>query len=272
MPELPEVETIRRQLEPLVCGAAIVDAGAHPTAKFAGATEARGATIEGIERRGKYLLFALDDDRELVAHLGMTGGFSIDTTGAFQPGAYTRGWWRFADGRVLVFDDTRRFGRLAVVPTGQYRSLPTLHALGPEPFSPTFTVTGLWHALRNSGRRLKTQLLSQRPVAGVGNIYADEAFWRAAVHPARRTITRPQAERLHAGIVAALEQGVRLGGTTLRDYRGVDGSEGGNQHQLHCYGRADLPCVRCGTLLQRRVWDARTTTFCPTCQGAAPRR
>ncbi|MCC6434996.1 MAG: bifunctional DNA-formamidopyrimidine glycosylase/DNA-(apurinic or apyrimidinic site) lyase [Acidimicrobiales bacterium] len=273
MPELPEVETIRRQLEAALPGAVLVEAWAHPSAKFASAADAVTAAIEAVGRRGKYLLFGLDDGRELVAHLGMTGGFSIVGAGVtFNPSPYCRAWWRLDDGRLVVFDDTRRFGRLAVVRAGCYDGLPTLAALGPEPWDPTFTPTSLWEALRHSGRRLKTQVLSQRPVAGVGNIYADEAFWRAEVHPARRTLTRPQATRLHGAIIAALEQGLRLGGTTLRDYRSVDGSAGANQFELSCYGRAELPCLRCGALLRRAVFDGRSTTFCAACQGPTPRR
>ncbi len=273
MPELPEVETIRRQLHTLLAGSGLVEAWAHPSAKFAGGAEAVAATVEAVGRRGKYLLFTLDDGRELVAHLGMTGGFSVVAAGeVFAPGPYCRAWWRLADGRTLVFDDTRRFGRLAVVPAGRYEALPTLAELGPEPWDPAFTPIALWHALRGSDRRLKTQLLSQRPVAGVGNIYADEAFWRARVHPGRRTLTRPQAVRLHEGILLALEQGLRLGGTTLRDYRSVDGSSGSNQFELACYGRFDRPCLRCGELLRRAVYDGRSTTFCTSCQGPTPRR
>jgi formamidopyrimidine-DNA glycosylase len=114
--------------------------------------------------------------------------------------------------------------------------------------------------------RVKTQLLSQRPVAGVGNIYADEALWRARVHPAVRTISRPAATRLHQAIVEVLTEGIAHGGTTLRDYRTVDGSEGDNQHRLDCYGRAGAPCRRCGAELRRSIVDARGTTSCPVCQ------
>ena len=116
---------------------------------------------------------------------------------------------------------------------------------------------------------MKTQLLSQRPIAGVGNIYADEALWRAGIHPARRTVTKAQAARLLAELRTVLEHGIANGGTTLRDYRTVDGGEGRNQLELGCYGRAGLPCLRCGTELRRIVLDARGTTLCPTCQ---PRR
>ena len=267
MPELPEVETIRRQLHELLQGSRIIAADAHASAKFAPAAAAVGAGVQAVARRGKYLLFALDDDRELVVHLGMTGSFSVvATTGDPRIEGHIRAWWGLDDGRTLLFRDIRRFGRIAVVATGRYEELPTLHALGPEPFDPAFTPTVLWQALRSKDRHLKTQVLSQRPVAGVGNIYADEAFWRAELHPGQRRITRAQAERLHEGLLHALEQGLLAGGTTLRDYRGVDGSAGTNQLLLSCYGRSGLPCRRCGDILRRTMLDARSTTFCPRCQ------
>jgi formamidopyrimidine-DNA glycosylase len=267
VPELPEVETIRRQLAALVIGATIEAAVAHPSAKFNQAPKAVGARVGDLGRRGKYLLFGLDDGRELVAHLGMTGAFEVVADGArFAPTPYTRAWWRFADGRTMAFHDIRRFGRLAVVPAGEYQELPTLHAIGPEPLSDAFTPRGLRDAVNRSATRLKTQLLSQRPVAGVGNIYADEALWLARVHPGARSITLPQAKRLHEAIVTVLRSAIDHGGTTLRDYRGVDGSEGDNQHHLACYGRYGLGCQRCETVLVRAVWDGRSTTYCPSCQ------
>lgn len=264
MPELPEVETVRRGLAPLLVGASFVDAGAHPSPKFTPALEAVGRSVEGVGRRGKYLLLALDDDRTLVIHLGMTGQLRVDAPVA-APDPYDRAWWRLDDGRRFAFRDVRRFGRLAVV--GHDRSaLPTLAALGPEPFDATFTPLGLWRDLRRSQVQVKTQLLGQRVVAGVGNIYADEALWRARVHPAARRVSRPAAARLHAAIVEVLEQGIANGGTTLRDYRTVEGGSGTNQHRLDCYGRSGEPCARCGTELRRTVVDARGTTWCPTCQ------
>jgi formamidopyrimidine-DNA glycosylase len=270
VPELPEVETIRRQLAVLVADAVVEEADAHPSAKFNQAPGAIGARIGELRRRGKYLIFSLDDDRELVAHLGMTGSFEVVGPDGppFTPTPYTRAWWRFADGRTLAFHDIRRFGRLAVVRSGDYRELPTLHAIGPEPLSDAFTPAGLRAAVNGRSARVKTQLLSQRPVAGVGNIYADEALWQARVHPAARAITLPQAKRLHEAIREVLSSAIDHGGTTLRDYRGVDGSEGANQHRLLCYGRAGLGCTRCRSVLVRSVWDGRSTTWCPACQRA----
>ena len=263
VPELPEVETVRRGLEPLVLGRRVVEADAHPSPKFRPATEVVGATFTGVDRRGKYLLAGLDDGRRLVAHLGMTGSFRRRAPGPDDP--YVRAWWALDDGTTLEFRDVRRFGRLAVV-GDDLSGLPTLAALGPEPFDEAFTAEHLWTALRRSSSRVKTQLLSQRPVAGVGNIYADEALWRAGVHPGARRVSRPAAARLRDAVVEVLAEGLDHGGTTLRDYRTVDGGTGANQHRLDCYGRAGQPCRRCGAVLRRGVLDGRGTTWCPVCQ------
>jgi formamidopyrimidine-DNA glycosylase len=266
VPELPEVETVRRQLEPLVVGRAVVEGWGHPSPKFSSAPLASGARIDGVDRRGKYLLLALDDTRELVVHLGMTGQLRL-RPGGLDP--YVRAWWALDDGQVLELRDVRRFGRLGVVAAGEWSSFPTLANQGPEPWDPVLDDGGLWRNLRRSRLRLKTSLLSQRPLAGVGNIYADEALWRAGVHPAVRHVTRAQADRLLAELRAVLEQGIANGGTTLRDYRTPGGEPGRNQLELACYGRAGEPCLRCGTELRRTVIDARGTTSCAACQ---PRR
>jgi formamidopyrimidine-DNA glycosylase len=263
VPELPEVETVRRQLEPLVVGRTIVEAWGHPSAKFSSAPLAGGAGIESVGRRGKYLVLGLDDRRELIVHLGMTGQLRMRPAGG-DP--YVRAWWALDDAGVLELRDVRRFGRVGVVPAGEWGSLPTLARQGPEPWDPSLDDGGLWRNLRRSRARVKTQLLSQRPLAGVGNIYADEALWRAGIHPGRRTVTRVEADRLLDALRTVLEQGIANGGTTLRDYRTVDGAPGSNQHELACYGRAGLPCARCGVALRRTVVDGRGTTHCPACQ------
>ncbi len=266
MPELPEVETIRRQLDPLVRGRTVVAVDSHPAANFAAASEVVGALIEEVGRRGKYLIVSLADERELIVHLGMTG--SLRVTPPDDPGdRYVRARWELDSGGVLEFRDVRRFGRIAVVDSGDYRSLPTLARLGPEPLSPEFDGDVLWAGLKSSNRRVKTQLLSQRPVAGVGNIYADEALFRAGVNPALRRLTRAQAGRLALAIRTVLTEGIEHGGTTLRDYRTVSGEKGGHQFHLLCYGRAGEPCVRCGGELSGRVLDGRSTTWCRSCQA-----
>lgn len=268
MPELPEVETIRGALAPLLVGRTVVAADAHPSTKFSAAPRAVGRTVVGVRRRGKYLLADLAPTAgappaELAVHLGMTGRLGSDLD---PDGPHVRAWWRLDDGTTLVFRDVRRFGRIAVLDDGDHTALPTLAALGPEPFGAGFTPDGLWRALGRSTSRVKTQLLAQRVVAGVGNIYADEALWRAAIHPAARRVGRERAARLHAAVRGALADGLADGGTTLRDYRTVDGGEGRHQAALACYGRARQPCLRCGAPLRRSVVDGRGTTSCPACQ------
>lgn len=254
---------MRRALEPLVVGRSILEGWGHPSAKFWSAPLAAGARIDSVGRRGKYLLLELDDDRQLIVHLGMTGQLRM-RPGPLDP--HVRAWWALDDERVLELRDVRRFGRVGVVPSGEWASMPTLAAQGPEPWDPALDDGGLWRNLRRSTARVKTQLLSQRPIAGVGNIYADEALWRAGIHPGRRSLTRPQADRLLAELRVVLEQGIANGGTTLRDYRTPDGEPGRNQLELGCYGRAGEPCLRCGSELRRSVLDGRGTTHCPSCQ------
>ena len=269
VPELPEVETIRVQLQPRLEGRSITDAGSHPSAKFTPAIEAVGCEVIGVRRRGKYLIVDLNDSSrsgcELVIHLGMTGRLAVGPTIDLSH-PHLRAWWRLDDDEALTLHDVRRFGRVHVVPTGRYETIATLNRLGPEPFSEEFTGESLWRAMRSSRRCVKTQLLSQRPVAGVGNIYADEALWLAGVNPAIRRLSRSRADRLADAIRTALASGLHHGGTTLRDYAALDGASGRNQHHLRCYGRAGEPCERCGTELRRKVIDARGTTWCPSCQ------
>jgi len=271
VPELPEVETIRRQLAPVLTGRRIVAAGGHPSAKFSAAAQAAGAMTRGVRRRGKYLLVDLDDDRELVVHLGMTGrvllreaAAATDARSPWEP--YVRAWWRLDGGDVLQLSDIRRFGRVAVVRRGDHTSLPTLAALGPEPLSDDFTPESLYAALRRSRTRMKTQLINQRVVAGLGNIYADEALWASGIDPATRRLSQARATSLHTAVREVLAAGITNGGTTLRDYRAFTGEAGRNQHTLRCYGRGGKPCLRCGVPLRRRVIDGRSTTSCPVCQ------
>ena len=290
MPELPEVEVVRRQLsEPLV-GRRITDAWAHPSHKFVSAPDAVDSEFEALRRRGKYLLGELDCGRDLIVHLGMTGRLCfadaetpqarpvppsapIDGSAAevMAPQAfgvadpYVRAWWRLDNGEVLCFRDVRRFGRIAVCDRGDYRDLPTLAAMGPEPFDPSLDAGTFWRASRRSSQRIKTQLLNQRLIAGVGNIYADEALFLAGINPSARTISKPRAERLLAALRDVLTASIERGGSTLRDYYSLEGA-GDNQKYFVCYGRAGEPCVRCGTELRRRVLDQRSSTWCPACQ------
>ena len=273
MPELPEVETVRRQLAPRLFGRRVLDAGAFPSAKFTTATEAIGATFGDARRRGKYLLLPLidpeagGDERELVIHLGMTGVVRFRAGDHDDADPYLRAWWKLDGNETLEFADVRRFGRLRVVPTGDYSSIPTLSAAGPEPWDPELTAEVFADRLRRSRRAIKTSLLSQQPIAGVGNIYADEALWLAEINPKIRRIGVERAGRLLEAIRYVMAQAIGEGGTTLRDYRNVEGGEGANQHRLAAYGRAGQPCLRCGTPLRSAPIDARTTHWCPRCQN-----
>ncbi len=272
MPELPEVETVRRQLAPRLVGRSIVEAGSHWSDKFTPATGATGSRLTGTGRRGKFLLLDLDDDRQLVIHLGMTGRLQVVDAGSAAAGAdldddpYRRAWWQLDDGSRLDFVDVRRFGRIRVVPRGDYSAIPALASAGPEPWDPELDGRRFAELIGRSRRRIKTQLLSQRPIAGVGNIYADEALWLARINPRTTRLSTERAGRLLDAIRQVLERGLDNGGTTLRDYRDAIGRTGENQHALAAYGRAGQPCLRCGTDLRSAPIDARTTTWCPVCQ------
>lgn len=266
MPELPEVETIRRQLEPHLVGQSISDAWGFDAPNFRDARLAQGHLVTDLRRRGKYLISSLSGDLELIVHLGMTGVLRAIPSASGPCGDHVRAHWTLSSGERLELNDPRRFGRVAVVATNSYEALPTLANLGPEPLSADFTAEHLWRALSAGRAMVKTKLLNQRAVAGVGNIYADEALWMAGIRPSARYVSRPRAANLRDAIVAVISDGIAHGGTTLRDYRRVDGSEGGHQHHLHCYGRAGSPCDTCGTVMRHTVIDGRGTTWCPRCQ------
>ena len=268
MPELPEVETIRRQLRSEIINQTVVRAGSHESQKFLPAREIKGRRFTELSRRGKYLIAECDDQPELSVHLGMTGLLLINGGEPSAPilDQYQRAWWSLDNGKTVVFRDVRRFGRIAVVNKGDYSQIPTLRDMGPEPFSPELTGDEVWRRTRGRRRRIKTQLLSQRLVAGVGNIYADEALFLARINPSLRSISRPQAQRLLDALRTILSEAIERGGTTIRDYRNLEG-EGSNQHHLKCYGRAGQICLVCASTLRSRVIDARTTTWCPQCQS-----
>lgn len=265
MPELPEVESVRRQLEPELAGRRVERVWVDPIPtmprQFHRAEMLEGRTIERVGRRGKFLVAPLDREMELVVHLGMTGTLRFDVS---DP--YARAVVGLDDGRKLVFRDPRRFGRLAVVDAGDYRSLPALRRLGPEPLSDDFDAARFAAALASTSSPVKPYLLSQRPVAGVGNIYADEALWQARIHPASRRVGLRRAVALHGAIRNVLGAALKREGTTFRDYRMVNGQSGRNATFLVAYGREGAPCPRCATPLRKIVLGGRGTTFCPRCQ------
>ena len=265
MPELPEVESVRRQLDPELSGRTITETYADPLPtiprEFHDVHRAIGHKIECVGRRGKFLIAPLDQGLELIMHLGMTGSFSFD-----RPDPYVRAWLGLDDGRTLHFRDVRRFGRMAVVDAGDYSAIPTLQLLGPEPLSEDFDRVAFAADLKRTTAPIKPYLLSQRPVAGVGNIYADEALWLARIHPASRRVSRSRALVLHDAIRKVLLDAIDREGTTFRDYVMVNGESGRNASYLIAYGQAGRPCPRCQTPLRKVTLGGRGTTYCPRCQ------
>ncbi|HUH08702.1 MAG TPA: bifunctional DNA-formamidopyrimidine glycosylase/DNA-(apurinic or apyrimidinic site) lyase [Egibacteraceae bacterium] len=273
MPELPEVESVLRQLAPRLTDRAITAVEATPQARFRDLEALVGRRVAGLRRRGKYLIARLEPDAELVAHLGMTGSFRFrgepwlgDGGGVWQPDAYVRATLWLDDGALLDFRDVRRFGRLAVVAPGDYSAIPTLAGLGPEPLSDAFDPDRFHRDLAKSRMPVKPQLLSQRPVAGVGNIYADEALWLARISPFARGLGRVRARRLWEAIRQVLSDAVEREGTSFRDYLMVNGQAGRNAAFLAVYGQHERPCPRCGGPLSKVVLGGRGTTFCRRCQ------
>jgi formamidopyrimidine-DNA glycosylase len=265
MPELPEVESVRRQLEPELSGRRVTDVwyDRHPNIprQFVDVELLVGRTITSVGRRGKFLICPLDAGLEMIMHLGMTGALRFDFDGP-----HTRARIYLDDGRTLAFRDPRRFGRLAVVAAGDYASIPTLATLGPEPLSDDFDVERFARDLARTTAPIKPYLLTQRAVAGVGNIYADEALWLARIHPTSRRVGRMRAHLLHAAIREVLADAIEREGTTFRDYQTVTGEPGRNASFLIAYGRKGFPCPRCGASLRRVILGGRGTTYCPRCQ------
>ncbi|MDT3683202.1 MAG: bifunctional DNA-formamidopyrimidine glycosylase/DNA-(apurinic or apyrimidinic site) lyase [Truepera sp.] len=266
---------MRRELAPWLTGRELLEVEllAPLGPKYVGLPRALGRRVESVGRRGKFLLMPLSGGLELVAHLGMTGVIAMSEPSERQAG-YVRVRVRLSGDapNVLYFLDPRRFGRFLVVEQGQYETLPTLAALGPEPLEPEFTAAGFGAALARSRMAVKAYLLSQRPVAGVGNIYADEALWRARVHPLTpaAALKPEQVARLHHAVREVLSAALAAQGTTLSDYRTVRGRPGEYAKELDVYGRGGEACPACGATLERLVVAQRGTTYCPACQ-ALPR-
>lgn len=273
MPELPEVEVIAQGLQRLI-GQSIIQEVEVLWPRSVARPEVpafiqglAGRQVLDVRRRGKFILFGLDDGRCLLAHLRMTGGFCVfpRTT---PPHAYVRVIFHLADGRDLWYVDIRKFGRLYLVDSPDE----VLHELGIEPLSAEFTADRLADILRRRKGAIKPLLLDQRLIAGVGNIYADEALFRAGIHPLRRAagLSMEEVRGLHAAIREVLQEAIDHRGTTLRNYRDADGETGQNQFRLNVYRRQGEPCRRCGTPIERIVVGQRGTHFCPLCQPAQP--
>jgi formamidopyrimidine-DNA glycosylase len=277
MPELPEVETIRRQLEPEVVGRrirrlSVLDERWTRPHDPAGVERAvAGRRVEAVERRGKYLILRLEGDLALVMHLRMTGNIVVDRSTATPP--YLRARIGLDDGSVVWFTDARRFGQGVVLEAGEVDAFFAAR-LGIEPLSPDLTAEALCRLTRGRRAPLKSFLLAQGGIAGIGNIYADEALHRAELHPLSPAGSlRPEdCERLREGIVEALEEGLRNGGASVDDYRDARGERGTMQEEFLVHTKEGKPCPRCGGEIRRVVVAGRSTYFCPACQRRLRRR
>lgn len=290
MPELPEVETIARQLRELVIGRRIASFESFwhrvtepvPAAHFA--ARLIGREITAVGRRGKFVVLELDGGEALIVSLRMTGKLLYREQGA-PDDTFVRAAIGFTDGSVLRFSDTRKFGRMAIVDREDLSEngdrkrarpgVPLHRVLGIEPLTPRFTTRWLRDFLQLRGRSaIKPLLLDQRGIAGVGNIYDVEALWRARIHPLRTagSLGPDEVARLREAVRFVLRKGIRLGGASRRDYVDARGGQGRMQREFQVYDRAGEPCPRCGRAIVRSVVGGRGTFHCPRCQRAPSTR
>jgi formamidopyrimidine-DNA glycosylase len=292
MPELPEVETVRRGLAPVMEGARFVEVVAHrgdlrwPLPKDF-VPRLKGRTVSGLGRRAKYLLADLDSGEVLVMHLGMSGSFRValdhgeTIAGHYyhdrsKDTAHDHVVFRMSSGATIRFNDPRRFGSMKIVPRNKLDEEPLLSALGPEPLGNEFDAAMLAAACRGKNTSLKAALLDQRVVAGLGNIYVSEAFSRALLSPKRKASTiadrrgapNEPAFKLIDAIKTVLNEAIAAGGSSLRDHRRTDGSLGDFQHNFRVYDREGKACPSrgCKGTIKRIVQNGRSTFFCPVCQ------
>ncbi|MFN3353284.1 MAG: bifunctional DNA-formamidopyrimidine glycosylase/DNA-(apurinic or apyrimidinic site) lyase [Brevundimonas sp.] len=285
MPELPEVETVRRGLEPVLTGARLSRVRQNrPDLRFPFPERfperLEGATVLAVQRRAKYLLAPLSTGETWVTHLGMTGRFTLDgeQLGEFEEAAPIAGKHEHmslcADrGGALTrvgFADARRFGFMGLIPTDQVETHPWFAAIGPEPLGNAFSAAHLAEAFKGKVQNIKVSLLDQRIVAGLGNIYVCEALWRAKISPtlAAGRVSKPRLEALTVAIRDVLNEAIAAGGSTLRDFANAEGGQGYFQHAFDVYGREGEGCRRDPNhpVIRRIVQGGRSTFYCPACQ------
>ena len=292
MPELPEVETVRRGLQPVMEGVRIVRVEAHRKdlrfpLQMDFIARLEGRTVTGLGRRAKYLMADLDSGDVLLMHLGMSGSFRVKHDGRekvqgefhhprSEDRAHDHVVFYMASGAVVSFNDPRRFGSMKIVARGDLETEPLLRALGPEPLGNAFDAAMLAAACAGKKTSLKAALLDQRVVAGLGNIYVCEALFRAHLSPKRLASTladrrgapTDHAKRLVPAIHAVLNAAIKAGGSSLRDHRRTDGELGYFQHSFQVYDREGEPCKTpgCGGTVKRFTQNGRSTFWCPKCQ------
>jgi formamidopyrimidine-DNA glycosylase len=273
VPELPEVETVRLGLEPALVGrrferVEILDPRlTRPLDPVVVARELEGERVAALERRGKYLVVRFESGRVLLIHLRMTGSLRHAPAGTLGVDPYRRAVVRLDDGSDVAYRDVRRFGTWLLVEPHELEPY-LAERLGPEPLAAAFTARELRARLETRRAPVKAALLDQRTLAGMGNIYVDEALWRARVHPftPARELSARAIGRLRDGILDALQMGIARQGATLRDYARPDGEPGAMQDEFAVYGREGEPCPRCGTPIEKTRAGGRGTWYCPRCQ------
>ncbi len=272
MPELPEVETTRRSLLPHVRNELIQSVELRRgDLRFPFppdfALRLTGATILTIRRRAKYLLFEMDTGDIMLAHLGMSGSFTIMPTKGYKPRLHDHVLLHLGNGNTVIYHDPRRFGMMDVMRRAQEKSHKLLKDMGPEPLLKAFSVDYLKKALSARNAPIKPVLMDQKIVVGVGNIYASESLFLAGIHPTTPACdVAGQSAIMISSIQKTLRDAIASGGSTLRNYVGADGASGYFQHHFNVYNREGLPCVACGESISHIVQAGRATYFCSQCQ------
>ena len=273
MPELPEVETVRTQLATVLAGRTFVSVEifderlTRPVDPRIVEARLEGERVASVERRGKYVVVRFESDLVLLVHLRMTGSFLVGHRGELAQDPHRRAVVRLDDGSTVAYRDVRRFGTWLVLEAEELDDY-LAERLGEEPLSPRFTVARLSKQLAGRRASVKAVLLDQRAVAGIGNIYADEALWYAQVDPVRPAGELADAEvaAVRRGVRRALRVGILRQGATLSDYRMPNGGRGSMQDEFKVYGREGEPCLRCGAPIAKTRVAGRGTSFCPSCQ------
>jgi len=272
MPEMPEVETVRRTLLPLIKGKTIKEVTVWYPKIITGdakefARQLTGKKIENIDRYAKYLLIRLSNNLTIVSHLRMEGKYRLVKINT-KKDKHDHVQIVFKDNSALRYNDVRKFGRMQLIKTGTEREKTGIGKLGVEPNSTAFTVSYLQNGLARKKKNIKNTLLDQSIVAGLGNIYVDEVLWETKIHPLSQANTIPaeKISQLHDNINSLIELAIAERGTTVHTYLDANGKTGGFQKMLQVYGHKGEPCVRCGTPLEKIKVNGRGTTFCPKCQ------
>ncbi|MCP3025467.1 DNA-formamidopyrimidine glycosylase [Halobacillus sp. A5] len=273
MPELPEVETVRQTLKQLVLNKEIKDVSIYwdniikrPLEPMDFKAWLQGQRLIDIERKGKFLIFQFSDI-SMVSHLRMEGKFGLYDSSLPKP-KHTHVVFQFTDGSELRYDDVRKFGTMHLFQKGEEWKEKPLNLLGPDPFDPLFTVDYFYNKLQKTSRHIKAVLLDQSVVAGLGNIYVDEALYRARIHPERtaKELNYGEAARLKEASTETILEAVKKGGTTIRTYLNGQGEMGMFQQELKVYGKENIDCVECGTPILKLKVSGRGTHICPQCQ------